>query len=64
MERFLGDDETLLLVTKGTRPQGYIARDRFLSLVNPVDRETFAARSAASASASYLVVEDQIEVEA
>lgn len=64
MERFLGDDETLILVTKGTRPQGYIARDRFLSLVNPVDRETFAATAEFSSSAAYLVVEDQVEVEA
>ncbi|HTN74654.1 MAG TPA: diguanylate cyclase [Pirellulaceae bacterium] len=63
IEQFIHDDQSLLVVTKGQRPLGFIARERFLALVKPVEAEFFTAEGGYSSGTDYLVVPDLVEVE-
>lgn len=63
IEQFIREDQSLLVVTKGPRPCGYIARERFLALVKPVEAELFTAEGGYSTGTDYLVVPDLVEVE-
>ncbi len=63
IEQFIRDDQSQLVVTKHQRPLGYIARERFLALVKPVEAEWFTADGGFSMGTDYLVVPDLVEVE-
>jgi diguanylate cyclase (GGDEF)-like protein len=63
IDQFIQYDRSLLVVTHHSRPVGYIARERFLSLVKPIQPALFAATASPAVGSEYLLVPDLVELD-
>jgi diguanylate cyclase (GGDEF)-like protein len=63
IDQFIKHDRSLLVVTKRSRPLGYIVRERFLNLVKPIQPDLFAPAADPLAGSGYLVVAEALDAE-
>lgn len=56
VERFTAEDLAFLVVVRNNEPRGYISRDSFLNLIEPITTGSFQANRPFSQRADYLVV--------
>jgi diguanylate cyclase (GGDEF)-like protein len=63
VERFTTEDDPLVVVVRKHEPRGYITREGFLNLIEPIHTGSFRPTSPFSADASYLVVPEFVRLE-
>jgi diguanylate cyclase (GGDEF)-like protein len=63
VERFTSEDDPLVVVVRDREPRGYITREGFLNLIEPVHTDTFRPTTPFSSSADYLVVPEFARLE-
>jgi len=63
MQQFTQHDQLTVVIVSGSEPRGYIARESFLALVNPVTCETFAPHAPPNNSSQYLLIPEVAECE-
>jgi diguanylate cyclase (GGDEF)-like protein len=63
VERFTTEDDPLVVVVRDREPRGYITREGFLNLIEPVHIDAYRPSAPFSSSANYLVVPEYMQLE-
>jgi predicted transcriptional regulator len=63
VEQFTTHDDSLVVVVRNHLPRGYITRDGFLRLIEPIHTGSFRPTRPPSQQPDYLVVPDVVEQE-
>jgi diguanylate cyclase (GGDEF)-like protein len=63
VERFTTEDDPLVVVVRDREPRGYITREGFLNLIEPVYTNSYRPSTPFSSSANYLVVPEFMQLE-
>jgi diguanylate cyclase (GGDEF)-like protein len=63
VERFTTEDDPLVVVVRDREPRGYITREGFLNLIEPVHTDSYRPSTPFSSSANFLVVPEFMQLE-
>jgi predicted transcriptional regulator len=63
VERFTTEDDPLVVVVRDREPRGYITREGFLNLIEPIHTDSFRPSTPFSPNSAYLVVPEFVKLE-